>query len=75
MTSRVIARPFSLQERAITSKLHEEYLQHYESNPQDARKLLGVGESRPSAGVDAVELAALTMVANSILNLDEALTK
>ena len=40
-----------------------------------ALKLLQVGESNRDERLDVPELAAWTMVASTILNLDEAVTK
>ena len=37
--------------------------------------LLAVGESKPDPSLDAAELAAWTMLANQLMNLDEALNK
>jgi hypothetical protein len=34
-----------------------------------------VGESKPAAGLPAPQLAAMTMVANELMNLDEVLVK
>jgi hypothetical protein len=34
-----------------------------------------VGESKPDPKLDKVQLAALTMVANQLMNLDEVLNK
>ena len=48
---------------------------HYEASPEDANKLIAVGESKPEASLDPAQLAAWTMVANLILNLDEVITK
>jgi len=47
---------------------------HYRKQPAEAAKLIAIGASKP-AGVDATELAAWTMVASTILNLDETITK
>jgi hypothetical protein len=44
-------------------------------NAEAAARLLGVGEAPRNDRLDAAELAAWTMVASTILNLDEALTK
>ena len=43
--------------------------------PQAAKKLLAVGEAPRDEALDPAELAAWTMVASVILNLDETMTK
>jgi hypothetical protein len=48
---------------------------HYASNTDAAQKALSVGESPVPKDVPAPELAAYTMVANLLLNLDESVTK
>ena len=40
-----------------------------------AKKLIAVGESKPTDEVPAAQLAAMTMVANQLMNLDEVLNK
>ena len=47
----------------------------YASAPEDARKLIRIGEYPPDERFDAVELATWTMVANTVLNLDEVVSK
>ena len=47
----------------------------FRKKPDAAKLLIAVGESKPDAALDPVELATFTMVANLILNLDEVLTK
>jgi hypothetical protein len=49
--------------------------QRYAAAPAEAKKLISFGESKPSDKLDPCELAAYTMVANVLLNLDEAITK
>jgi hypothetical protein len=49
--------------------------QRYLNNPSAANQLIQIGESKPDPQLDAVELAALTLVGNAILNLDEVLNK
>jgi len=44
-------------------------------NPEEAEKLVGVGESPYDGETDVVGLAAWTLVVNQIMNLDESLTK
>jgi hypothetical protein len=47
----------------------------YRRSKDAALKLTGVGESKPNTNVDAGELAAWTIVASTILNLDETITR
>ena len=47
----------------------------FAARPDDARKLLKVGESKRNESIDAVEHAAWASLALGILNLDEALSK
>ncbi|TDJ74582.1 MAG: DUF1553 domain-containing protein [Planctomycetota bacterium] len=56
-------------------ELFEGALAEYRSNPAAALALLGADESDNDPERDAAELAAWTMVANLILNLDEVITK
>jgi mono/diheme cytochrome c family protein len=50
--------------------LHE----HYAAHPDAAVELLGIGERPRDKRLDPVDHAALTMVANVVLNLDETVT-
>ncbi|HEY3440122.1 MAG TPA: DUF1553 domain-containing protein [Paludibaculum sp.] len=75
IAARLMARPLSEQERAIIRGSYKEFLRHYDTKPADAAALVKTGETKPPENVSAVELAALTMVANQMLNLDEVLTK
>jgi mono/diheme cytochrome c family protein len=52
-----------------------ELLAKYTRDPDAARKLIAIGESKPDPKLNPSELAAWTMVANLILNLDEVLSK
>jgi hypothetical protein len=75
MTIRVLARSFSPAERRIVTEAHRDFLAHYRANVPAASQLLSVGESAADPNLRPEELAALTMVANQILSLDEALNK
>lgn len=58
--------------------LRQTYLalhQRYAQNVEAAKQLIQTGESKPDAHLDPVELAALTVIGNAILNLDEVLNK
>lgn len=47
----------------------------YASNPDDASRLVGVGESEAGSDIDPVELAAWTLTLHALMNLDEAITR
>jgi hypothetical protein len=75
MADRVLARPLEKQETAILTKSYNDFLAYYSSKPDDASKLLHEGASRVDIQLPAPKTAALTMVANTMLNLDETLVK
>jgi hypothetical protein len=72
---RVLARPPSPAEEEILKRALASNLEEFRQNPERARKLISVGDSKPDGSIDAAELAAMTTVASLILNLDEAVTK
>jgi hypothetical protein len=53
----------------------ERRLLSFQADPESATKLLNVGEKKPASGIAPVELAAYTITASVILNLDETVTK
>ncbi len=69
------ARVPSGHELSILEKVHAEQLAHYQANPAEAEKLLVIGASLRPEGIDPATHAAMTMMANLLLNLDEAITK
>jgi hypothetical protein len=75
MTLRVLARAFTPAERTIVRSAYQDFVAHYRANPEAATKLLAVGEFPADQNLSAPESAALTMVANQIFSLDEALNK
>ena len=75
MANRLLARSLDSKETDIVARSYHDYLNYYDSKPQDAVKLLGVGESKSNPKLSKPEFAAMTMVANEMLNLDEVLVK
>ena len=55
--------------------MYQQQLATYCAQADAVRKLLAVGEAPRNDKLDAAELAAWTMVASMILNLDETVTK
>jgi len=75
IASRVLARPLGANERAIARKAYDDFEHYYSAHPEDARKFLDDGDRKPDPSLTPSEHAALTMVANQFLNLDEVLNK
>lgn len=73
----VLARPLRPAEEAEVEASFREMQAHYAAEPAEASQVLALGEA-PTPGPGAehpATLAALTLVANQLLNLDEALNK
>jgi hypothetical protein len=75
ITERVLARSFDPRERAICKQSLADFAQTYQQHPDDAKKLIATGDSKPDASLPPTELASWTMLASQIMNLDEALNK
>jgi mono/diheme cytochrome c family protein len=71
----VLARPPSAEQLAILRRGHDRARVDFARDPAAARGLLAVGEKPATPGLDPVEHAALTVVASTILCLDDAVTK
>ena len=71
----LIGRPFEKAERAIVRRTLDDALATYRRTPAAALELLDVGDSPADTKLPAPELAAWTLVASQVLNLDESLTK
>ncbi len=75
MAERLMSRPLRPEEMKVARASLNELLASYETAPKDANALLAVGESKPDESLDTAVLAAYTMVANEMMNLDEVLNK
>jgi hypothetical protein len=71
----VLARSPRATELSLLSGSYQRLLREFEADPAAAELLLKVGARRSPANVSATRLAAMTIVASSILNLDEAVTR
>jgi Protein of unknown function (DUF1553)/Protein of unknown function (DUF1549)/Planctomycete cytochrome C/Concanavalin A-like lectin/glucanases superfamily len=75
MALRLLARPLTSKEKSVIKRTHAEMHAFYGNQSEAAKELLSVGESKVSEEIPAPELAAMTMVANQLMNLDEVLNK
>ena len=75
MARRLLARSLRPEESKIVQASLHELLTYYRAHAEDANLLIAVGESKPDATIEPTELAAWTMLANQLMNLDEVLNK
>jgi Protein of unknown function (DUF1553)/Protein of unknown function (DUF1549)/Concanavalin A-like lectin/glucanases superfamily/Planctomycete cytochrome C len=75
IANRVLSRPLRAEELGIVTAGLIELTALYQKQPEDATKLIALGESKPEASLNTTELAAWTMLTNELMNLDEVLTK
>ncbi len=71
---RLLARPLEVDEQEIVGASLAALRGHYNAHPDDAKKLVAVGESK-ARSADTPALAAWTMLVNELSNLDEVLCK
>lgn len=69
----VICRPPDTAEQAELAGLFARQRAHYRADARQAEALLSVGESAVDRDLPAADLAAWTIVAHALLNLDEVL--
>ena len=71
----VLSRNPTAKEIELLDKQITTHMQRYQGAPQDAQQLIQLGESKPNADLSPAELAAYTLAASTILNMDETLTR
>ncbi len=62
-------------EEKVLLDLFKKHRDEYTADAAAAKKIVSVGESKKTDGLDAVELAAWTSVSRTILNLHETITR
>ncbi|MFN9986761.1 MAG: DUF1553 domain-containing protein [Pirellula sp.] len=75
IANRLLGRPLRGEELGVVQVELNELLAHYRAHAEEAKELLMMGATRSDSAIDASELAAWTMAANTLMNLDEVLTK
>ncbi len=75
MARRVLLRSLRPAEISVLEASHASLLARYTQVPADATALITFGESKADPVLPPPQLAAWTMVATQLLNLDEALNK
>ncbi len=65
----------TVSEKQLLIEHLQTQLEHFRRHPDEAAKLLALGEKRGNASLPSAELAAYSVTASLLLNLDEAITK
>jgi hypothetical protein len=71
----VLAREPEALEADVVAKALAQFAERYQKDPASAAKALRVGESAVRPGMAEPELAAYTLIANLLLNLDETVMR
>ncbi len=71
----LLSRDPSPKMAAVLEGSLKQMQEHYAADPKAARALVDVGEKKRDTAIPETELAAWTMVASEMLNLDETVTK
>ena len=71
----LLSRLPSAVELAIVRDEVQSHLERFARSTEDAKKVIAHGEARPNPALKPEELAAWTLLANMLLNLDETLTR
>jgi hypothetical protein len=75
MSEILLAHDTSPKTMAVLESSLQQMQKHYSTDTKAAHALVHEGESKPAVGIPEPELAAWTMIANEMLNLDETLNK
>jgi hypothetical protein len=75
ITLRLLNRKLDGEERAAVRETHNAALNYYQGKPEEAKLALTVGEFAYDPHLPTAELAAWSLVANQLFNLDETVTR
>jgi mono/diheme cytochrome c family protein len=75
MSEILLSRDAPPKMESVLEQSFEQMRKHYAADPKAAHALIEEGEKKPDASIPAPELAAWTMVANEMLNLDATVNK
>ncbi len=71
----VLSRNPTAEETSVVQDALKQFLAEFVQSDDLAKKVIGNGESKPKSALPANELAAWTLVANLVLNLDETINR
>lgn len=74
-TALYLSRAFDASERKIVRETLDEALKTFKADPSSAKSIIATGETQALPHLDPAEVAAWTIVASQLFNLDETLNK
>ncbi|MBM3968142.1 MAG: DUF1553 domain-containing protein, partial [Planctomycetes bacterium] len=75
LAMRLLARPLNDRELAVIEQAYREQRTYFQSNPEGVKAFLGVGEKTADATLDGNDLAATTVVAETLMCFDDFVMK
>jgi hypothetical protein len=75
LSARLLSRPLGKEDRQLALDTHQAALAAYKADTAAAAAMISNGASKADPALDPAELAAWTLVASQLLNLDETLNK
>ncbi|MEX0322713.1 MAG: DUF1553 domain-containing protein [Puniceicoccaceae bacterium] len=75
LMSIALGQELSDEARAILQGSYDQLLAYYREHPGSAKELIQTGESNPDGSIEHAVLAAWTMIASQIMNMDAFVTK
>jgi hypothetical protein len=75
LVNHALGRPSTSAEEAVLVGLYQQEQVAYKAKPDEAKKLIAIGQSPQTQGVDPAELAGWTVVSRAILNMHETITR
>jgi hypothetical protein len=70
-----VSRKATPEEHAILSQVLEKTKLQFNANPARSQSLNAIGATQPDPTIDSAELASWTILASTLLNLDETISK
>ena len=69
------SRPARPEEHQVLRTLYDEQIAHYQAHPELAKGFLGIGAAPEAKDLPSHQVAATSILVNTIMNLDEAVSK
>ncbi len=69
------SRPARAEEHQVLRTLYDEQIAHYKAHPELAKGFLGIGAAPEAKDLPSHQVAATSILVNTIMNLDEAVSK